>query len=104
MVKFKNLFFFIILDASKLIKHMILLLMGDMLIHVGGLEPNRIHWLSLRNHKDPHEKITGFRIFQPFRSKTGTIRQPCEKNARGSLKQNCQPPQYLIFDDSKHCV
>jgi hypothetical protein len=27
-----------------------------------------------------------------------------KKNARGSLKQNCQPPQYLIFDDSKHCV
>ena len=96
MVKFKNLFFFIILDASKLIKHMILLLMGDMLIHVGGLEPNRIHWLSLRNHKDPHEKITGFRIFQPFRSKTGTIRQPCEKKCQRIFKAKLSAP--TIFD------
>ena len=60
MVKFKNLLFFMILEASKLIRHMILLLMGDMLIHVGGLEPNI-------------KKTTGFRIFQPSRSRTSLI-------------------------------
>lgn len=75
--------------------------MGDMLIHVGGLEPNRIHWLSLRNHKDFHKKKTVSGFFNHPDLKLVLYANHVKKSARGSLKQNCQPPQYwLIFDDS----